>query len=111
MKWSKPLKIQVHCFFISMPIIDVAFNIVLYGDQHWTDWRVWAISYPLIYAMGAGSWYMHIQYDHFIRRVFPTLKQTGKRIIYKAFTNVLVMTPSVLFILWVYDSFHILGYH
>jgi len=111
MKWSKPLKIQVSCFFISMPIIDVALNTVLYGQQHWTDWRVWAISYPLIFVIGAGSWYMHIQYDHFIRRVFPTLKQTGKRIVYKAFTNVLVMTPSVLFIFCVYDFFHILGYH
>ena len=83
---------------------------VLYGKQHWTDWRVWAISYPLIYVIGVGSWYMHIQYDHFIRRVFPTLKQTGKRVFYKIFTNLLVMTPSVLFILWVYNFFHILGY-
>src|SRR5690242_1290615 len=103
-KWSKPMKVEVYGFLLSMPFIDVAFNIVLYGKEQLTDWKIWAFSYPLIFAIGVGSWYMHIQYDHFIRRIFPSLKQTSKRVFYKIFTNVLVMTPSVLFIFLVYDS-------
>ena len=110
-KWSKPQKVELYGFLISMPIIDVVLQLVLYGKELLSDWRIWIFSFPLIFIMGFGSWYMHIQYDHFIRRLFPSLKQTVKRIIYKAFTNVLVMTPSVLFILLVYNSFHILGYH
>ena len=110
-KWSKPLKVQVYGFIISMPFILLAYHTIMYGEQQWTDWRIWAFSWPLIYVIGIGSWYMHIQYDHFVRRVFPSLKQTGKRIFYKVFTNTLVMTPSVFFIFWIYDTFHILGYH
>src|SRR5947209_12050166 len=110
-KWSKPQKVELHGFLISMPIIDVALQLVLYNKERLSDWRIWIFSFPLVFIMGLGSWYMHIQYDHLIRRLFPSLKQTVKRIIYKAFTNVLVMTPSVLFILLVYDAFHILGYH
>src|SRR5690242_14475729 len=109
-KWSRPQQVEIYGFLISMPLIDAAFNTVIYDGRQWTDWRIWAFSYPLIFVIGAGSWYMHIQYDHFIRRVFPSLKQTGKRIFYKIFTNVLVMTPSVLFIFFVYNTFHILGY-
>src|SRR5689334_22922279 len=110
-KWSTPLKAQVYGFLLSMPFIDLALQVVLFDKQRLTDWRIWVISFPLIYVIGLGSWYMHVQYEHFIERLFPSLKQTPKRIFYKTFINLLVMTPSVLFIFWIYNFFYILGYH
>ena len=93
-----------------MPVITLMWNAILYPGHFLTDWRAWAFSWPIIYGIGIVSWYLHIQYDHAIRRRFPSLKQTSKRIFFKAFTNPLVMTPSVLLIFYLYDYFHILGY-
>ena len=94
-----------------MPIITLMWNAILYPGHSISDWRVWVVSWPIIYVIGIISWYLHIQYDHAIRKKFPSLKQTSKRIFFKAFTNPLVMTPSVFFIFVLYDHFHILGYH
>ncbi len=38
-KWSKPRKVQVYGFVLSMPFIDVALQLVLYDKQQLTDWR------------------------------------------------------------------------
>lgn len=111
MRFSRPLKVQIRGFLLSMPIITLMWNAIMYPGRFLTDWRVWAVSWPIIYAIGIVSWYLHIQYDHAIRRRLPSLKQTAKRIFFKAFTNPLVMTPSVIFIFFFYDYFHILGYH
>lgn len=110
MRLSKPLKVEVYSFLISMPFIDIALNRILYQDALFRDWRIWVYSFPLLYVIGIMSWLGHVQYDHFIRNRFPELKQTAQRIFFKIFTNLLVMTPSVLLIFWVYDRFHILGY-
>ncbi|NLR80583.1 sensor histidine kinase [Chitinophaga eiseniae] len=111
MKFSKPLKVEIIGFVISMPFIELAWQAILFEDRFLTDWRVWCFSWPLIYAIGIVSWYIHIQYDHFIRKKFPTLKETGKRIFLKTFVNPVVMVPSVLIIFFIYDYFSILGYH
>jgi len=110
MKFSRPLKVQIIGFWVSMPFIVLAYNALLYPGRFLTDWRVWAISWPLIYGIGIISWYAHIQYDHAIRRKYPSIKETRKRIFFKTLTNPLIMTPSVLLIFWVYDRFQILGY-
>lgn len=110
LKFSRPWKSQVAGFWISMPFITLAYNAILFPGTFLTDWRVWAFSWPLIYGIGIVSWYLHIQYDHAVRGRFPSLRETGKRIAYKALTNPLIMTPSVLLIFWIYDYFDILGY-
>ena len=111
MKVYKPSKVQVIGFWLSMPFITVALNAILYPGRFIDDWRVWVVSWPLIYALGYLSWFSHMQYDDAIRRKFPSLKESGKRILFKALTNPLIMTPSVFVIFLVYDGFHILGYH
>ena len=110
MRFSRPWKIQVIGFWVSMPFIVLAYNAILYPGRFISDWRIWAFSWPLIYGMGYLSWFAHIQYDHAVRRKFPSLKETRKRIFFKALTNPLIMTPSVLIIFFVYDRAHILGY-
>lgn len=110
MKWSKPTKEEIWGFIISMPLISMALNEVMYDERQWQDWRIWAFSYPIIYVIGLLSWFLHTQYDHFIRRLLPSLKQTTRRIAFKSLVNLLIMTPSMLLIFFLFHSLHILGY-
>ncbi|MBO9573880.1 MAG: histidine kinase [Chitinophagaceae bacterium] len=110
MKLYRPPGYQLNGFLISMPFITWGWNYILYGDKLYSDWRIWVVSFPLIYLIGVISWYMHYQYDHFLMTRYPSLNQTGKRIFFKLFIYVFVMTPSVLAIFLVYHTFHIFGY-
>ena len=110
MKLAKPKKFYVWCFWISMPLITLAWIYILYDVRMWTDWRVWVMTTPIIYFLGYGSWYCHVQYNEYVDKKFPSLQQTWKRNIYKIGINLLVMTPSVLLIIYVFQYFHILGY-
>lgn len=110
MKLYKPPSYQLHGFLISMPFITWGWNYILYGERLYADWRIWVLSFPLIYLIGVVSWYMHYQYDHFLMTKYPSLNQTGKRIFFKLFIYVFIMAPSVLAIFAVYHTFQILGY-
>jgi two-component system, LytTR family, sensor kinase len=110
MKFAKPKKFYVWCFWISMPLITLAWIYILYDDRMWTDWRVWAVTTPMIYFLGYFSWYGHVQYNEFVEKKFPSLEETLERNVYKIGVNLLVMTPSVLIILYIFQYFHILGY-
>src|SRR4030095_2772442 len=110
MKIAKPSLIYTYCFWLSMPLITFALMYILYDERVWTDWRVWAVSWPVIYFFGYLSWRAHVQYDFILHAKLPSLRQTGRRILFLMGINVLVMTPSVLLIFYVFRSFHILGY-
>ncbi|HMO61472.1 MAG TPA: histidine kinase [Ferruginibacter sp.] len=111
MKIFFPPKHKCNLFLFSMPLIDVVLNLVLYKERFWTDANVWLLSFPLLYAIGFLSWYGHMLYGHYIEKKYPTLHQSRKRITWKAMVAILVMCPSVLFIFWLYNYFHILGYN
>jgi len=111
MKIPIPLRHQVVGFWLSMPFITLTWSYILYGDRLWHEWRIWVVTYTIIYIIGYASWRMHYVYDYYVMTRFPSLKQTGKRVLYKAPVNLLVMTPSVLLILLVFQWFHIMGYH
>lgn len=110
MKFIKPPKLELYSFLISMPLIDVAWNLLLFKERFFTEKQVWLISFPLIFVIGIASWLSHVQYSYNIERRFPGLDQTGKRITGKVLVFLFVMTPSVLLIFVLYDSFAILGY-
>ena len=110
MKFAKPPRIHVSGFWLSMPLIVFALMYIMYGDQVWADWRIWAVTYPIIYLIGYFSWFMHYQYDHFLWKRFPTLEQTTTRVLLKVTVNLLVMTPSVIIILLVFQAFRIFNY-
>lgn len=110
MKFYRPNKVEIYSFLFPMPFIVLALHQIFYGERLFHDWRIWAYSLPLLYVIGVGSWFIHVQYDHFIRQKFPELKDTWKRILCFLLTNVFIMTPSLLLIFALYDKFHILGY-
>src|SRR5690606_13644231 len=110
MRLIKPPALELYSFLFSMPLIDVALNLVLYKDRVWHDASIWLISFPLIFVMGAMSWYGHVIYSDKVERKFPGLNQSPQRIVRKALVLFLVMLPSVAVIFFVYDYFSILGY-
>lgn len=109
MRFTKPSKLHTYSFLVPMPFIVLALNNILY-DERANEWRVWVYSTAILFLIGSVSWFFHVQYEYVITRKYPSLSQTGKRIVYKMLTNVIVMTPSVILIFLIYDWFHILGY-
>ena len=110
MRLIKPPPLELYSFLFSMPLIDVALNLVLYKDRLWHDKDIWLISFPLIFAMGTMSWYGHVLYIDRVEKRFPALNQSPQRILRKAMVLFFVMLPSVAVIFFVYDQFSILGY-
>ena len=110
MKLMRPPKLELYTFLFSMPLIDVALNLILFKERFWTDSKVWLVSFPLIFGIGVLSWYSHVLYSDAIERKYPELAQSRQRIFGKTMIIFWVMTPSVLLIFWVYDHFHLAGY-
>jgi sensor histidine kinase YesM len=61
--------------------------------------------------MGYFSWRGHIFLGNRIKHRYPLLRQTKKRILLQGLTIFPFMSFSVLVIFFVYDFFHIQGYH
>lgn len=110
MRIVRPPKLQTYAFLFSMPLISIVLNLILYKQNFWIDYRIWYLSFPLILVMGFVSWYIHVQYDHFIENKYPELNQSKQRIMGKVSIIFLVMIPSVIAIFYCYDYFQILGY-
>lgn len=98
-------------FWTSMPFIIFALSYIMYGERIFQDWRVAALTYPIIYFIGYFSWRLHGVYDQYLRHKFPKLEETAKRVKYKFLVNLLIMSPSVLVIFMVFHYFHVLGYN
>lgn len=110
MRFYKPPKLELYSFLFSMPLIGVVLNLILYEDRFWKEPKIWFISFPLIFLLGTLSWYLHIMYDNWAEKTFPSLSQSRQRITMKIMVVLLIMIPSVLLIFLVYDQFHVLGY-
>jgi len=111
MKLFNPPRLELYSFLFSMPLIAVIINQILYESRLWKEINIWLFSFPLIFAIGSLSWYLHICYDDWAERKYPCLAAIKKRILLKLLVLVFLMPPSVLFIFYLYDHFHILNYH
>ncbi|MBI1342205.1 MAG: hypothetical protein GC171_04620 [Terrimonas sp.] len=109
--WMKPTKLQVYCFMASMPIIDLLLNYIIYDARLFREIGIWLYSFPLIFLLGFLSWRGHVIIGNRIKHRFPELRQTKKRILILAFCLVPFMSFSVALIFYLYDIFHIGGYH
>ncbi len=106
----RPTRLQVYSFIASMPVIDFVLNYILYDDAVFRSGAVWGYSFPLIFLIGAGSWYMQSVLQNWIQQRYPTLKQTRERVKRMALIIIPTMSVSVAVIFLVYDRFHIIGY-
>jgi len=111
MKLAKLKVLYLWCFFISMPFITFALCYIMYGQRMLYEWKPWVYGFILIYIIGYISWRLHYQYDYFLQTKFPGVEQTRNRVSYKLLINIMIMSPSVLVILFVFSYFHIAGYY
>jgi two-component system LytT family sensor kinase len=93
-----------------MPFITFCLLFIMYEDRIWHEINIWLAGYPIIYALGYISWRTHYIYDYFVQSKFPTVEETRIRVFLTIPVNLLVMTPSVLTIFFVFHWFHINGY-
>lgn len=109
--WMKPSKLEWISFFTIMPLLCVLMNQLLFGSAQWSDARVWLFSFPLIYVEGFISWYLHILVMHWLRIVFPNIKQTGLRLSVLAISHIALISITWIFLFTAYDATNFLGYH
>lgn len=109
--WKKPTRLQLYSFVASMPIIDILLNYILYDDRLFRDAKVWLVSFPLIFLLGAGSWRLHVLFGNKVRYRFAELRQTKKRLLVQACCLLPLMSCSVAFIFFLYSGLHILDYN
>lgn len=109
-KLSKPTKLQLYSFVASMPLIDILLNYIMFDQRIFHDYKIWLISFPLIYLIGIGSWRTHILISNFTKVKYPGIKQTKTRILIMALCIIPFMALSVTLIFFIYNSVEILGY-
>jgi two-component system, LytTR family, sensor kinase len=110
MKRSKPTKTDYQIFWISICFINFALMYTMYGERIWSDWKLWPVSWGIITTVGYISLLAHVSYNNFIETKFPSLEETGKRVLFKLGANIFVMSPSIFLLLYLFHGFKILGY-
>ena len=86
--WMKPLRVEWLSFVVIMPLLCVMLNYLLFHERQFEDYRIWAFSFPVIYAQGLVSWYLHILVMHWLRVSFPHIKQTSLRLTILALAHI-----------------------
>ena len=110
MKFVKPPKWKLYTFFLTMPMIVLAMNMIMFEKAVWSDIRIWLVSFPIILTIGFSIWYLHILYARSMEKKFPDLNQSKKRIVRKAVVQILIMVPTITILYFVYAQFHVAGY-
>lgn len=108
--WMKPTKFEWISALAGLPLLAVLLNYFLFGAQQWQDRQIWLFSFPLVCALSFASWYLHILVMHWLRIVFPNIKQTGLRLSILAIAHISLVSLTYIFLFWFYDAVHFLGY-
>ena len=110
MRLPRVTRVQWYSFLTSMPLIDLALNLVLYDREVFHNHKIWLISFPLLWVIGLVTWYFHAIYDRLAEKKYPEIRQSTRRILLKSGVMFFIMTPAIILIFVLYDSFHLLGY-
>jgi sensor histidine kinase YesM len=109
-QWMKPTKLEWISFFTMMPLLCILLNQLLFGARQWQDAKIWFFSFPVILIQGFVSWYLHILVMHWLRIVFPTIKQTGLRLTILAISHIALISLTFVVLFYAYGAFSFLGY-
>lgn len=109
-QWMKPTKLEWISFLTIMPLLCIIMNHLLFGSRQWHDEKIWLFSFPIIYLEGLLSWYLHILVMHWLRVLFPDIKQTARRLIILAISHVSLISFTWFILFYAYGAFHFLGY-
>ncbi len=106
----KPNRLEWLSFFFIMPFICMVVSNLLFGSRLFTDYKVWAFSFPVLYAIGLASWYLQVYIMHWLRVKFPEIEQTSVRLTILGLSHFLIITFTYIFIFLFYDAIEFLGY-
>jgi two-component system LytT family sensor kinase len=111
MSWTRPDRTEWLSFLIAMPFLSVLLNNLLFGGLLFIDNRVLLLSVPLVYLIGAATWYTQVLVMHWLRLRMPLVGQTTRRLLLLAAAHILITIAAYTAIFLGYDHFSILGYH
>lgn len=109
-QWMKPSKLEWISFLITMPLLCVFLNHLLFGTRQWSDGTIWLFSFPVIFSLGFISWYLHVLAMHWLRVAFPNIRQTGLRLTILAIAHVTLTSLTYITLFYAYDATGFLGY-
>jgi two-component system LytT family sensor kinase len=108
--WTRPSKFEWFSFLAIMPVLCVLLNHLLFGARQWQDYRIWLFSFPVIYAQGLISWYLHILVMHWLRIRFPDIQQTSLRLTILGAAHIAMVSVTYIILFLSYDALHFLDY-
>jgi two-component system, LytTR family, sensor kinase len=109
-KWIKPTKDEWYSYIAIMPLLATFWNYLFYGDRLWNDANVWLYSFTIICVQGIFSWYAHIVVMHWLRKVFPDIRQTALRLAILSISHITLTYLTFFMLFYGYDAYHFLGY-
>ena len=109
-QWMKPTKFEWVSFLTIMPLLCILLNHLLFGARQWKDEKIWLYSFPVIYIQGFVSWYLHILVMHWLRVVFPNMKESGLRLTLLAISHITLISLTYICLFHAYDATNFLGY-
>ena len=110
MNWLIPPRWKLYSFLLSMPLIDVAINLIFYNNQLDGNPMIWWVSFPLIFTFGFIAWYIFLWHACVMEKRFPGIPQSRQRILRKLLVQSLILIPCVLLTVFMYSKFNIAGY-
>jgi two-component system LytT family sensor kinase len=102
--------LQFYTWLAIIPVLCFTASYILYGERIYTDWRAVTICTLILLPISYISWNLHLQYTIFITKRFSSLHQTSQRILLRLAVNLVVMTPTILILFYIFHWFHILDY-
>jgi hypothetical protein len=108
--WMKPNRVEWITYITGMPVIALVLNLLMFGNRVWHDSDIWLYSMPVIIVQGWVSWYLHILVMHWLRLVFPEIKQTIRRLVILAISHILLTSLTFATLFYGYDATKFLGY-
>ena len=91
MKLLKPSRLELYSFVFSMPLIAIIMNLIMYDERLWRDYTIWLLSVPILFTIGALSWYLHVSYSHWVEKKYSSLSQSRQRVLLKIMVLFFVM--------------------
>lgn len=108
--WMKPNRVEWITYLTGMPVLGLVLNLLLFGNRVWHDKDIWLYSLPFIIGQGMMSWYLHVLVMHWLRIVFPDIKQTVRRLAILAITHICLTSLTFAMLFYGYDATGFLGY-
>jgi two-component system LytT family sensor kinase len=108
--WMKPTRIEWVSYLTLMPVLALVLNLLLFGNRVWYDKNIWIYSMPIVILQGLASWYLHILAMHWLRVVFPDIRQTVRRLAILAITHICLTSLTFATLFYCYDLTGFLGY-